>query len=136
MNRLTGGKTKAKEYLDTRASRSRNVRKLAMHFAISPNKKLRDHFKEALARFPDDLPYEVEATRSNRNLTASLKEDAERYAGLGDIANYSKHRTENEQVVISYQSPVPPTPEQTRSHLSADPIPSLSSWPRRSRRPV
>ena len=114
MTRLTGAKAKAKEYLDTRASRSRNVRELAMHFAISPDKKLRDHFKEALARFPDDLPYDVEETRSNRNFTASLKEDAERYAGLGDIANYHKHGTEDEQVVVSYQSPVPPSPEQTQ----------------------
>ena len=114
MTRLTGEKAKAKEYLDTRASRSRNVRDLAMRFAISPDKKLRDHFKEALARFPVDLPYEIEETRSNRNLTASLKEDAERYAGLGDIANYHKHRTEDEQVVVSYQSPLPPTPEQTQ----------------------
>ena len=84
-----------------------------MCFAISPDKKLRDHFKEALARFPDELPYEVEETRSNANLTASLKEDAERNAGLGDIANYRKHRTEDEQVAVSYESPVPPTPEQT-----------------------
>ena len=114
MTRLTGEKAKAKEYLDTRTSRSRNVRELAVHFAISPDTKLRDHFKEALARFPDDLPYEIEETRSNRNLTASLKEDAERYAGLGDIANYHKHRTEDEQVVVSYQSPLPPTPEQTQ----------------------
>ena len=58
MKRLTGEKAIAKEYLDTRASRLRNVRELAMRFAISPDKKLRDHFKEALARFPDDLPYE------------------------------------------------------------------------------
>ena len=114
MKRLTGEKAIAKEYLDTRASRLRNVLELAMRFAISPDKKLRDHFKEALARFPDDLPYEVEETRSNANLTASLKEDAERNAGLGDIANYSKHRTEDEQVVVSYEAPVPPTPEQTQ----------------------
>ena len=120
MTRLAGEKAKAKEYLDTRASRSRNVRDLAMRFAISPDKKLRDHFKEALARFPDELPYEVEETRSNRNFTASLKEDAERYAGLGDIANYRKHRTEDEKVVVSYQSPVPPTPEQAQKIAAND----------------
>ena len=113
MTRLTGGEAIAKEYLDTRASRSRNVRELAMRFAIGPDKNLRDHFREALARFPDDLPYEVEETRSKAKLSASLKEDAERNAGLGDIANYKKHRTEDEQVVVSYESPVPPTPEQT-----------------------
>ncbi len=114
MTRLTGEKAKAKKYLDTRASRSRNVQELAMDFAISPDKKLRDRFKEALARFPNDLPYEFEETRSDRNLTASLKEDAEHYTGLGDIANYRKHRTEDEQIVASYQSPLTPSPEQTQ----------------------
>ena len=120
MTRLTGEKAKAKKYLDTRASRSRNVQELAIDFAISPDKKLRDRFKEALARFPNDLPYEFEETRSDRNLTASLKEDAEHYTGLGDIANYRKHRTEDEQIVASYQSPLTPSPEQKQKLAAND----------------
>ena len=114
MTRLTSEQAEAKEYLDTRVSRKRGVRELVMHFALGPDENLRLRLREALARFPDDLPHEIEETRSDRNLTASLKEYAERHAGLGDIANYRKHTTEDKQVVISYQPPVPATPEQTQ----------------------
>ena len=70
--------------------------------------------KAALARFPDDLPYEIEESRSDPTFTASLKAEAEHHAGFGDIANYRVHTAEDEQVFISYQAPVPPTPEQTQ----------------------
>ena len=113
MTRLTGEQAEAKKYLDTRASRKRGVRELALHFALGPDKNLGLRLKEALARFPDNLPYETEEDRSDRNLTASLKEFAERHAGLGDIANYRKYTTEDKQVVF-YQPPVPATPEQTQ----------------------
>ena len=112
--RLTSEQVEAKKYLDTRASRKRGVRELVMHFALGPDENLGLRLKEALARFPDDLPYEIEEIRSDPNLTASLKEEAKRHAGLGDIANYRKHNTDGEQIVISYQSPVTATPEQTQ----------------------
>ena len=97
--------------LDTRASRMRGIRELVMRFAIGPDKALRHRIKKALAHFPDDLPYEIEETRSDPNLTASLMEEAQRHVGLGDIVNYSEHKTEDEQVVVSYQSPVSPPPK-------------------------
>ena len=114
MTRLTSEQAEAKEYLDTRVSRKRGVRELVMHFALGPDENLRLRLREALAHFPGDLPYEIEETRSDRAFTASLKEEAERHAGLGDIANYRKHNTDGEQIAISYQSPVPATPEQTQ----------------------
>ena len=114
MTRLTSEQAEAKEYLDTRVSRKRGVRELVMPFALGPDENLRLRLREALAHFPGDLPYEIEETRSDRAFTASLKEEAERHAGLGDIANYRKHNTDGEQIAISYQSPVPATPEQTQ----------------------
>ena len=114
MSRLTGEQAEAKSYLDRRASRTRGVRELVMRFALGPDENLRLRLKAALARFPDDLPYEIEEDRSRPTLTASLKAEAERHAGLGDIANYRAHTAEDEQVFISYQAPVPPTPEQTQ----------------------
>ena len=112
--RLTSEQAEAKEYLDTRVSRKRGVRELVMHFALGPDENLRLRLREALAHFPGDLPYEIEETRSDRAFTASLKEEAKRHAGLGDIANYRTHTIEDEQTFISYQSPVPATPEQTQ----------------------
>ncbi len=114
MTQLTGEQAKAKEYLDTRPSRKRNVRDLVIRFAIGPDENLRHRFKNALARFPDDLPHELEETRSDHQFTESLKEVAERHAGLGDIANYSKHKTGDEKIFVSYQPPVPLTSEQNQ----------------------
>ena len=58
---LTGEQAKAKEYLDTRSSRTRNVRELAIRvLRLALMKSIRHRIKNALARFPDDLPHEFE----------------------------------------------------------------------------
>jgi hypothetical protein len=54
----------------------------------------------------------VEEERSNNRAIASLKEAAERWAGLGDMQNYRKHQIPNDEVVISYDPPNPMTPAQ------------------------
>lgn len=114
LSRLTGDKAKAQEFLDSRQSRKREIRELAMRFALTAG-GLRQRFKEVLARFSDDLPYEVEEERSNSGATASLKEAAEGWAGLGDIKNYRKHPTgADDKILISYESPTPLTPEQEK----------------------
>ena len=112
LSRLTGAKAKAKEFLDSRQSRRREIRELAMRFALTADNSLRQRFKEVLARFPDELPYEVEEQRSNSGATASLKQAAERWAGLGDIQNYRKHQTESDEIMICYEPPNPLTSAQ------------------------
>ena len=114
LSRLTGDKAKAKDFLDSRQSRRRDIHELAMRFALTTDDGLRESFKEVLAHFPEDLPYEIEEERSNSGATASLKEKAERWAGLGDIQNYRKHQTETDEVLISYEAPNTLTPEQER----------------------
>jgi ATPase family protein associated with various cellular activities (AAA) len=111
---LTGAKAEAKKFLDSRQSRTREIRELASRFALTPKKGLRQRFKEALARFPDDLPYEVEEERSSSDATTALREAAERWAGLGDIQNYRMHETKTEEVMISYEPPNPLTPAQEK----------------------
>jgi hypothetical protein len=112
LSRLTGARAQAKEYLDRRKSRSRDVRQLAMVFALDENETLREHFKTALKGFPADLPYELEEHRSNPEATAHLKEDAEHWAGLGDSKNYQPSRMADDAVMITYERPTPLTPEQ------------------------
>jgi hypothetical protein len=114
VSRLTGAKERAKKYLDQRKSRSRDVRQLAMFFALSENETIREFFKAALEAFPADLPYEFEEDRLNPAATAHLKENAERWAGLGDKKNYQASPVANDAVMITYQPPMPPTPEQER----------------------
>lgn len=114
LSRLTGDKAKAKEFLDSRQSRKREIRDLTIRFALTADDGLRQRFGEVLARFPDDLPYEVEEQRSSSGAMASLKEAAEGWAGLGDIDNYRKHQTEIDKVMISYVPPNPLTPVQEK----------------------
>ena len=114
LSRLTGEKAKAKEFLDQRKSRAREIRQLAMLFALSENSTLSEKFKAALARFPDDLPYEFEEQKSNSGFTAHLKEEAERWAGLGDRKNYKQTQHDETRVAITYEPPKPLTENQQK----------------------
>lgn len=109
LSRLTGEKAEAKEFLDQRKSRKRNIRQLAMLFALSDDDFLREKFKAALARFSDDLPYELEEQKSSKDYTAHLKEEAERLAGLGDRKNYKEAQHDETHVAITYELPKPLT---------------------------
>jgi hypothetical protein len=114
LSRLTGAKAKAQEFLDSRESCKRDIRELAMRFALSREDALRERFKEALALFPKDLPYELEEQRSNASENAAFKEDAERWAGLGDAKNYRKQQMGTDEIAISYKPPNPLTPEREK----------------------
>ena len=126
LSHLTGAKAQAKEFLDSRQIHKREVRELAMRFALSKDDGLRERFKEALARFPDNLPYEIEEDRRSPAATASLKENAERWAGLGDIMNYRKNATGADEVLFSYEPPNPLTPAQKK--LLAESSTSLQEY--------
>jgi hypothetical protein len=114
LSRLTGEKAKAKEFLDQRKSRTREIRQLAMLFALNPDSALSQKFKAVLARFPDDLPYEFEEQKSNAGLTARLKQDAERWAGLGDRKNYKQAQYDEARVAVTYESPKPLTENEQK----------------------
>ena len=105
LTKLSGARAKAKTFLESRTSRKRDVRELAMHFAISSDKGLRARFKAALAAFPVDLPYEVEEDRSNAKVTAALKEQAERWGGSGRHQQLSQVRDGADEHAITYAAP-------------------------------
>ena len=114
MNRLTGAKVEAKKFLDSRESNKREVRELAMRFAVSTPKELPERFRETLAAFPKNLPYHLAEQRSNKALTAELKEKAERWAPLGDVKNYRKYEQDEGAAFIGYEPPDPPSPDQEK----------------------
>jgi hypothetical protein len=107
-------KAQAKAFLDARLGRKGDVRELAMRFALTTDGALQQRFKGALARFPKELPYQVEEQRSNAATTASLREDAERWAGIGDVQNYRGQRTADNKLLIGYQPPTRMTPAQEK----------------------
>ncbi len=112
LSKLSGAKAEAKAFLDSRQSRKREVRQLAVLFALSPDQNLRERFKAALAAFPDDLPYELAEQRKMKGITKELRDRAENWAGLGDSQNYRRSPAPNNMVEIQYQSPKPQTEEE------------------------
>ena len=82
-----------------------DVRSLAISFAFSENKDIKKAFKSALARFPDNLPFEWEEQRANVQVATDLKERAEQWSGLGDAENYKQTQHSERPAMISYASP-------------------------------
>jgi len=121
LTQLKGDKAKAKAFLESREYRKRDVRELAMRFAISGDVSLRDLFKKAIEAFPENLPYIIEEERENLQRTQDLREKAELWSGLGDIKNYRRYETEDDQIAIGYESPKPaPEAMQERSIKAAE----------------
>ncbi|MBQ0832937.1 ATP-binding protein [Marinobacter sp.] len=112
LTRLSETKAEANEYLEKRKYRAREVRQLAMMFALSHDEPLRKRFESALVEFPDALPFEFEEQRSSERVITELSERATAWAGLGDRTNYRQSSAEGDGVQISYQSPVSLTQEQ------------------------
>jgi hypothetical protein len=114
LSRLRGEKADAKDFLDRRKSCKREIRQLAMCFALNKDSALSEKFRAVLARFPDDLPYELEEQKSNAEYTTYLREEAERWAGLGDRKNYKQTPYDETRVAIAYESPKPLSSDQQR----------------------
>ena len=107
LNRRPRDKEAALNYLKSRANRDRSISTLALLFALSPDLDLRAAFRERLAKFPAELPYNYEEERTDHSLEAELREQAEQWAGLGDESNYRTSRVSgSEQILIEYESPI------------------------------
>jgi hypothetical protein len=111
---FTRAQKHAQAFLDSRQSRRREVRQLAVYFAVVAEEPLREKYKAALAKFPDDLPFEIEEHRANEGAVKFLKEEAERWSELGKIENYRNASAPDGKVAIYYEHPKPFTPEQQK----------------------
>ena len=108
IDQLTGDKKVAQDYLDKRLSRFRDVKHLAMRFAVNGNDALTEHFKLALAEFVTSLPFELEEQRSNPAAKVALTEQAKEYAALAIVENYQGYRTPDKQIMVAYEPPLSP----------------------------
>ncbi|ODV42168.1 hypothetical protein AWV79_29585 [Cupriavidus sp. UYMMa02A] len=108
INQLTGDKKVAQDYLDKRQSRFRDVKQLAMQFAVNGDDALTERFKRALANFVNELPFELEEQRSNPAAKAALTKHAGEYAALAIAENYKGYRTPDKQTMVVYEPPLSP----------------------------
>ncbi|EJN10124.1 ATP-binding protein [Herbaspirillum sp. YR522] len=104
-HQLTGDKKAAEEYLDKRLSRFRDVRELAKHFMVN-GRDFTAPFRQALANFVIDLPYQIEEERTNSAVKSELAEQATEYSALATVENYQLYRTTEEKIVVAYQPPL------------------------------
>jgi len=135
LSKLTGEKAAAKEFLDQRKSRKREIRELAMLFALSNDSALSEKFRARLAEFPNDLPYELEEQKSDDGYTAHLRREAEVRADQGDRKNYKQIPYDESRKAITYERPTPLTSnEQLRLDHSTALLKGLSvvSWANKS----
>ena len=111
-SRLQGDKAAAKAFLESRKYRQREIRNLAMAFAISGESALRERFKEQLAGFPEFLPYTTEGQREDEQVTAYLGQQARRWAELGDPENYRVIQEDGQPTRIAFESSIPRTEDE------------------------
>ncbi|STR27817.1 Uncharacterised protein [Janthinobacterium lividum] len=97
LSRLEGEKAAAKEFLDSRKSRRREIRQLAMVFALSGNQELSAQFEQALVNFTADLPYEFEEAKLDAAFTSHLSTEATRWAALGSKKTTNKSRMDQDK---------------------------------------
>lgn len=107
-NRLTGEKKVAQDYLDERLSRFRDIKQLAMQFAINGREGISERFKQALASFVTVLPFELEEQRLNPAFKVALTKRAEEYAALAVVENYQEYRTPDNRTMVAYEPPLSP----------------------------
>ena len=68
LSRLTGEKAQAKEFLDQRKSRTREIKQLAMLFAISKNSALSENLRLRSRGFPMIYPTNLRSKNLTRDL--------------------------------------------------------------------
>ncbi|TAY85452.1 ATP-binding protein [Rhizobium leguminosarum] len=133
---LTGERAAAMAYLKVRPSGMRQLNELAFFFAHSSDDVLRQAFRDRVASFPQNLPFEFEEERTDLEYANTLKQRAEQWAGLGDKANYQTTPVPDSNLVRVDFHPPTPLPEATRQRAEEAAI-SLNEyvvfdWARRS----
>lgn len=107
-----------KDHIDAvKTANSRPVRKTELRqrvpmfiFASSP---IRDHAREAIQNFINDLPYEYEEDRGLPEVEGYLREEAIRFSELADPETYKAYREseDSDQIMIVHESPSAKSPE-------------------------
>lgn len=109
-DQMTNDQRRAVEYLQNRRFRRVSLQQLVMPFAVSGTDELKSELKEALAKFPTDLPYMYEEQKDDDQYRVKLEQLATVRAGWGDPANYTIEDIDEEPGLkaVSFE---PPNPE-------------------------
>lgn len=97
---------------NSRPVRNTDLRQKVPMFIFGPT-PIRDHARDAIRNFINDLPFQYEEHRGFPDVEEELREEAIRYSELADTDTYKAYRaSENsDQIMIVHESPSATTPE-------------------------
>jgi hypothetical protein len=135
--RMTAVQKEADAYLKARQYRQRSLKDLSYLFALSNDDNEKTRFREALQRFPAELPYDYEEQKTNDGTTADFAERAAAWAKFWNPDNYALERVTDQPnlVALTYRDPEPPSTEaEKRQKESADNLRDFSvvAWAMKS----
>ena len=108
-SQMTAKQKLGDQYLKQRRYRQRSLKDLAYLYALSGDESERQEFAGALARFPSELPYEVEEQRGHVATEARMRETAEAWSQFANAKNYEFRRISDREdlVQLTYSDPTP-----------------------------
>jgi hypothetical protein len=136
-DRMSSVEKTADAYLKARQYRQRSLKDLSYLFALSEDEGDKTKFREALQRFPAQLPYEYEEQNGDDGTTAGLAETAKAWSNFWKTENYGFEPIPDQpgMAALTYSDPEPVSPAvKTRWEESAKYLreASVVTWARNS----
>jgi hypothetical protein len=102
----------ADAYLKARQYRQRSLKDLSYPFALTNDEYEKTRFREALQRFPAELPYEYEEQKGDHETTARLTETAQVWSEFWKTENYGLVPVPDQpgMAALTYADPEPVSP--------------------------
>ncbi len=136
-NQMTSVQKTADAYLKARHYRQRSLKDLSYVFALSKDEPDKTKFREALQRFPAELPYEYEEQKEDDTAAAGLAETAQAWSNFWRTENYGLEPIPDQpgMAALTYSDPEPVSPAvQRRREDSANSLrdTSVVTWATKS----
>ena len=96
--------------LNDRPHRRRDIRSLAFLYATNEDARLKDGFCNAVAAFPNNLPFVIEEERDDAERTDKLRRTAQNWSLMANAEDYSI-RSSEDGGTIEISAPAVDTPE-------------------------
>lgn len=123
-------------YLKQRNYRNYSLKDLVYQYASSDNESERKEIKASLARFPSELPFELEEQRKDAGMETTMREVAQVWSRFANIENYSLRAVPGYQGLSQpiYTDPDTPKPTSERRAQATRSLGAIAiiKWARKS----
>lgn len=107
---MSSAQKKAMNWLENRKFRKQTLHEHAPYFALANDDNISNDFKEALEKFPANLPFNFQEETEDQAYTDYLEERAVKWSSWGDRENYQAFKnTESNGIYVQYTPPEKPS---------------------------